>query len=148
MSRRPFTVEEVEKLIPTLEKIFTQVLQLRAAMKRAEQKLEKAGARLRVKTPAQDRSSEPVALRQARAMFEAYYEIMSEQVGHIELLGGQVKDIDLGLVDFPGKRGNQEILLCWKLGEKSVGFWHTVEGGFSSRRPIDELGPREPSSLD
>jgi hypothetical protein len=147
MPRRQFTVVEVEKLIPALERVFTQVLQLRSAMRREEQKLEKAGARLRTKNE-QDRGAEPIALRQARAMFEAYYEVVTEQVGQIEVLGGQVKDIDLGLVDFPGKRDKEEILLCWKLGEKSVGYWHPVDGGYSSRRPIDDLCPREPTSLD
>jgi hypothetical protein len=51
-------------------------------------------------------------------------------------LGVQVKDIDEGLVDFPALRRGETVLLCWKLGEDRVGFWHTIEEGFAGRRPL------------
>lgn len=148
MPRRHFTVGEIERLIPTLEQIFTQVLQLRMALRREEQKLERAG--VRVSGNAQDATSraEPQAVRHARAMFQGYYEALSDQISRIEALGGEVKDVDLGLVDFPGQRGTQEILLCWKLGERVLGFWHPVDAGYGARKPIDELVPREPPGLD
>jgi len=118
MARTHFTVGEVEELIPKLERIFTYVLQLRAG------------------------------LRAMEAVFRGFYEALSDEIENVRALGGQVKDIDSGLVDFPGRRGPEEILLCWKLGEKKIEFWHTVNGGFSSRRPIDEQIPRLPQRLD
>jgi hypothetical protein len=51
-------------------------------------------------------------------------------------LGGQVKDLDEGLVDFPARRGDEEVLLCWKLGEDEVGHWHGAEEGFAGRRAL------------
>jgi len=60
-------------------------------------------------------------------------------VNQIHGLGAQVKDADEGLVDFPALRDDEEILLCWKLGEDEIGFWHGLEDGFAGRRPIDEL---------
>jgi hypothetical protein len=55
----------------------------------------------------------------------------------IESLGCLVKDIDLGLVDFPAMLEDEPIYLCWKLGEPKVTHWHGVEEGFSARKPLD-----------
>lgn len=57
-------------------------------------------------------------------------------VNEIHGLGAQVKDLDEGLVDFPARRGDEEVLLCWRLGEPEVGFWHGLEEGFAGRRPL------------
>lgn len=60
-------------------------------------------------------------------------------VNEIHGLGAEVKDADEGLVDFPAIRGDEEVLLCWQLGEAEVRFWHGLEQGFAGRRPIEEL---------
>ncbi len=60
-------------------------------------------------------------------------------VNEIHGLGAQVKDADEGLVDFPALHGDEEVLLCWKLGEDEIAFWHDLEEGFAGRRPLDEL---------
>jgi hypothetical protein len=60
-------------------------------------------------------------------------------VNEIHGLGAQVKDADEGLVDFPALRGDEEILLCWRLGEDEIEFWHGLEEGFAGRRSLDEL---------
>jgi hypothetical protein len=57
-------------------------------------------------------------------------------VNEIHGLGAQVKDADEGLVDFPALRGEEEVLLCWKVGEEAVAFWHGLEEGFAGRRPL------------
>jgi hypothetical protein len=57
-------------------------------------------------------------------------------VTRIHELGALVKDLDQGLVDFPAQRGEEEVLLCWRLGEEEIGFWHGLEEGFSGRRPL------------
>jgi hypothetical protein len=149
MSRAHFTVGEVEALIPSLERIFVQVLQLRAGLRALGQKLDRAGVK-----PAHDDQTEaeadagPPAVRQAKAVFRGLDEALTDEVERVRSLGGEVKDLELGLVDFPSTRGGEEILLCWKLGEKSVGYWHAVDGGFASRRPIDAEVSTAPSRLD
>jgi hypothetical protein len=52
--------------------------------------------------------------------------------------GVMLKNIDDGLVDFPHMRGEQEVLLCWKLGEESITHWHDLESGYAGRQPLDE----------
>jgi hypothetical protein len=149
MSRRYFSVLEVEQLIPSLERIFIHVLQLRSAMRQQELLLEKAGVRMsRDLLGDDDDPRERIDVRQAKGLFKAYYEALGDELSKVRDLGGEVKDMDTGLVDFPGKRGDEEILLCWRLGEKSLGFWHTAEAGYAGRRPIDDQVPREPTRLD
>ena len=51
--------------------------------------------------------------------------------------GAIVKDLDDGLVDFPALRGGEEVLLCWRLGEDEVAYWHGLEEGFAGRKRLD-----------
>jgi hypothetical protein len=147
MARMHFTVGEVEELIPRLEQIFTDVLQLRAGLRQVEEKLDRAGVKMS-RDDLLESDSGPLEVRQAKAVFRGFYEALSDEIDNVRALGGEVKDLDSGLVDFPGRRGSEEILLCWKLGEKRIGFWHPVDAGFSARRPIDEQIPRLPQRLD
>jgi hypothetical protein len=67
-----------------------------------------------------------------KAMKEA-----TDTVAEIDEIGVQVKDLEQGLLDFPSVMEGQTVLLCWKLGEKEIGFWHTSEEGFAGRKPLD-----------
>jgi hypothetical protein len=58
-------------------------------------------------------------------------------VERLEELGVVLKDLDLGLLDFPSERDGEEVLLCWRVGEDSVVFWHGLADGFAGRKPID-----------
>jgi hypothetical protein len=136
MARAHFTVGEVEALIPTLEQIFVHVLQLRAGLRALGTKLDRAGVRMAGEEGLETESGPP-AVRQAKAVFRGLDEALTDELERVRAIGGEIKDLDMGLVDFPGLRSGEEILLCWKLGEKRVAFWHSVDGGFSSRRPID-----------
>jgi hypothetical protein len=160
MARALFTVAEVEALIPALERIFVQVLQLRAGLRALGQKLDRAGVKpsRQDSQDSDDGDSEaeleseiddgPPAVRQAKAVFRGLDEALNDELERIRSLGGEVKDLELGLVDFPSTREGEDILLCWKLGEKSIGYWHAVDGGFASRRPIDAQIASASSRLD
>jgi hypothetical protein len=58
-------------------------------------------------------------------------------VEKLEELGVVIKDLDLGLLDFPAEREGKDVLLCWHVGEDSVAFWHGLDEGFAGRKPID-----------
>jgi hypothetical protein len=58
-------------------------------------------------------------------------------VERLDELGVTVKDLDLGLLDFPSERDGAVVLLCWQVGEESVTSWHGLEEGFAGRKPID-----------
>ena len=66
-------------------------------------------------------------------------ELQDELLALIETIqshGCVVKDLDLGLVDFPALRGGELVNLCWKMNETTIGFWHSVDEGFASRKPL------------
>ncbi len=52
--------------------------------------------------------------------------------------GAIVKDLDMGLLDFPHLRDGREVYLCWRLGEERISWWHEVDAGLSGRQPLDE----------
>ena len=53
--------------------------------------------------------------------------------------GIEVKDVHTGLIDFYARRGAEVVYLCWRRGEPEVGYWHTLQGGFTGRKPIKEF---------
>jgi hypothetical protein len=57
-------------------------------------------------------------------------------IARIEAMGCIVKDLDLGLIDFPAVRAGEDVFLCWKLGESAVAYWHGIDEGFSFRKPL------------
>lgn len=57
-------------------------------------------------------------------------------VDQIQGIGAEVKDLELGLVDFPAERRGETVLLCWKVGEDAISFWHGYEEGFAGRKPL------------
>jgi hypothetical protein len=61
---------------------------------------------------------------------------IAECVRQINQAGVQVKDVDEGLLDFPARRGDEDVLLCWKVGEPEIAFWHGLEEGFAGRKPL------------
>lgn len=60
-------------------------------------------------------------------------------IHRIESFGCIIKDIDLGLLDFPSYREGEPVYLCWKSGEPEIAFWHGAEEGFAHRKPLDFL---------
>ncbi len=147
MARTHYTVGDVEALIPALERIFTDILQLRAALRGIEIKLERANVRMS-REELLESDDGPADVRRSKALFRGFYETLSDAIERVRALGGEVKDVEIGLVDFPGRRRGEDILLCWRFGEKTVGYWHSVDSGFAGRRPIDDEIARAPQQPD
>ena len=61
---------------------------------------------------------------------------ISDCAEQINQAGAQVKSLEEGLLDFPAKRGEEDVLLCWKLGEDEIRFWHGTDEGFSARKGL------------
>jgi hypothetical protein len=78
----------------------------------------------------------PAELAEAAAVVEREARELARPVDEIGAHGAQVKDVDEGLIDFPARRGDETVLLCWRLGEDEIAYWHTVEDGFAGRRPL------------
>jgi hypothetical protein len=73
-----------------------------------------------------------------RAQRDRSLQEIKDVLAEIDAMGVQVKDLDIGLLDFPCKVDGEVVLLCWKLGEDAITHWHGVDEGFRGRKPIDE----------
>jgi hypothetical protein len=132
--RRLFTVEEVNELIPALEVVMGHLLQNAHQIRDAVL----ATARQLGKHPDEIRAADLIAVRPE---LERNLEAIREAMAQIAGMGGEVKGLDLGLVDFPSEIDGQEVLLCWQFGEREVGFYHLPDEGFAGRKPLAGSGP-------
>jgi hypothetical protein len=78
----------------------------------------------------------PATLAETAAEVERLARELAQTVDEIAGHGAQVKDLDEGLIDFPARRHGETVLLCWKLGEDEIRYWHTLEGGFAGRQDL------------
>ena len=86
--------------------------------------------------PGRDRRREA---QRIRLRMQGIVDQMAAAVAQIDRLGITLRDIERGLIDFPALAGGRQVWLCWQLGEDAVEYWHELETGFGSRRPLIEL---------
>jgi hypothetical protein len=79
---------------------------------------------------------DPGELAEVEAEIARLAKEVARCVNEIHGLGAEVKDADEGLIDFPALRGDEEILLCWRVGEQRIAYWHGLEDGFAGRQPL------------
>jgi hypothetical protein len=70
-------------------------------------------------------------------------QVLIRSLETLQAAGVLVKDARGGLLDFPARREGRLVMLCWKVGETALAYWHEAEGGFAGRRRVDEDGPWE-----
>ena len=75
-------------------------------------------------------------LSRAANRLEQLTEQVRQALTEIAGMGGVTKDLGLGLVDFPHVRDGRVVNLCWKFGERAVGYWHGLDEGYANRRPL------------
>jgi hypothetical protein len=127
-----FTLEEATALLPTIRPILERIIVLRARLERTERDLVNLHWKARTNGHANHEGSFGDG-QSARTDLMA--EINAELV-KIHDLGVELKDPALGLIDFPSLRGNTIVYLCWRLGERSISYWHDTDTGFAGRQPL------------
>lgn len=139
MNHKLFSVAEADALLPRLRPLVER-------LRGAAQELREAGARVGelvarhgeagVDKPTNpDRDAYWALVARARDAEERLQALLDE----VRFLGAEVKDLEMGLLDFPTRRDGETVLLCWRLEEERVGFWHDLRSGFAGRRPLEEL---------
>ena len=78
----------------------------------------------------------PATLAETAAEVDRIARSLAQTVDEIARHGAEVKDLDEGLIDFPALRHGETVLLCWKLGEDEIRFWHRLEDGFAGRQEL------------
>ena len=131
---KTFTLSEAQTLLPVLEAL---LLKARAAGARAgelEREMQQLSQRIFMSGGMHVDVS---AAARRRAEREKSQKEAENTLAEIDEIGVQVKVLEKGLLDFPCLMDGQTVLLCWKLGEKEIGFWHTTDAGFAGRQPLD-----------
>jgi hypothetical protein len=129
---RYFTPKEANAALERVRPLAEQMVERRRAMLAAQAREEELGARV----AGNGGGIDPGEPARAGAAVEEEAKAIAQLVDEIHSLGAQVKDIDTGLLDFPSLREGEEILLCWRVGEEDIRYWHTLDGGFAGRQPL------------
>ena len=132
MSRR-FTLEEAESLLPEIGKAIQEALSLKSEFEQAQGELQAITQRvIMLGGVLLDRE----ATQLIRLRRDTSAERLKAAINSIQEFGCIIKDLDIGLVDFPTLFRGEEVYLCWKLGESEVGWWHEIDTGYASRQPL------------
>jgi hypothetical protein len=131
---RFFTLQAAEKILPHVASAIRDAISLKADSEQMDQEWQRFSARLAVLGGVRVDRAAVLEQKNRRAHTAAALERAVEKVHEFGCL---VKDLDIGLIDFPTLLEGQEVYLCWKLGEAGIQFWHGVQEGFRGRKPID-----------
>jgi hypothetical protein len=134
MGKKYFTVQEADQLIPYLEVDIQQLRDIKQEyMRKAMQlrDLQKQGSTI----PASMPQSDPFALEAGLEFLQIEARTVADS---IRMKGAELKDVDSGLVDFPAILHGKEVLLCWRMGEARIEFYHGLDDGFRGRRRLTE----------
>ncbi|MBA3718364.1 MAG: DUF2203 domain-containing protein [Actinobacteria bacterium] len=129
---RYFTQEEANALLSAVRPLAERMVAHRAALDRAQGRLGEFLEHI----SGNGGGLQPAELAEAHAAVEQEAGGIARCVDGIQELGGMVKDVGEGLVDFLAKREHEDVLLCWKLGEDEIAHWHGLEEGFAGRKPV------------
>jgi hypothetical protein len=129
---RYFTVEQANEALREVRPLTEELVEHRRALL----ELQELQSSLNQRIAGNGGNVEPRELQDVQERLDEEVAGIARCVARIHEAGGLVKDLDAGLVDFPARREGVEVLLCWRLGEEEVGYWHGLEEGFSGRKPL------------
>ena len=135
MSNRTFTLQEAESLLPVLESLLRAAIDGKKLVEAVDTEFQEVAHRVFLNGGTY---LNIVLLARRKAEREKALQRIKDALADIDATGVQVKDLDIGLLDFPCEVNGRTVLLCWKLGEKGITHWHGISEGFAGRKPIDE----------
>jgi hypothetical protein len=132
---RFFTLQQAEQLLPEVQSAMQEAIALKSEYQRSETAWQSFSRRITLLGGVQ---VDPSELQEQKRARETNVRRLKAAIGRIHEFGCLVKDLDVGLIDFPTLLEGVEVYLCWKVGETGIHFWHGVEEGFRGRKPIDQ----------
>lgn len=143
---KTFTLDEAQALLPVLESLLKRAIDAKGAAEELQQEM---AALIRRIFTSGGMFIDPTAAQKRKVALEALVQRAKDAIEEIDATGVQVKDLDVGLLDFPCILEGETVLLCWKRGESRIDYWHRVEDGFAGRQPIDaRFGRSTPEKLN
>lgn len=131
---KTFTLEEAHTLLPVLQSLLKRAMEGKQLIEQIDLDLQNVKHRILLSGGL---LVDVAGLARRRAERDKAMQSIKDAMAEIDSIGVQVKDLDIGLLDFPCQVEDEIVLLCWKYGEEKIDFWHGVEEGFAGRKPID-----------
>jgi hypothetical protein len=139
---KTFSLDEAQSLLPVLESLLKRAIEGKNIAEEKEAKLQELRQRIFLSG---GMLVDVISVGRQRAEIDKFVQQAKDAVSEIDAIGVQVKDLDTGLLDFPFIINGEIVLLCWKMGESQIDYWHTVDAGFRGRQPLDErFGRKKP----
>ncbi len=135
MADRSFTFDEAQSLLPVLESLLRTAIDGKKLIETVDAEFQELAHRVFLSGGL---LVNIVQVARRKAEREKTIRRVKDALAEIDSAGVQVKDLDIGLLDFPCEVEGRTVLLCWKLGETGITHWHGTDEGFASRKPIDE----------
>lgn len=129
-----FSVQEANDALERVRPLAEEMVRHRRALRELEDEHEA----LAVTAAGNGHGFDPRSAEARMDAVQAEQTALAECVSRIQAAGVQVKDLDTGLLDFPSERDGDVVLLCWRVGEPEIGWWHTAEEGFAGRKPLTD----------
>jgi hypothetical protein len=134
MSTRTFTLDEAQDLLSVLESLLRTSIDGKKAIESVEAEFQALAHQIFLRG---GMSLNILHLARRKAEREKALQKVKDAMAEIDAMGVQVKDLDIGLLDFPCEVDGEIVLLCWRLGEKGITHWHRISEGFAGRKPVD-----------
>jgi hypothetical protein len=132
---RFFTLQDARGELPRVERVIRDAVASKSRYTEADQSIQTLTHRIMIMGGILvDRA----VVEETNSLRERSAERLKSALEEIEEIGCVVKDLDVGLVDFPTLLRGEEVYLCWRMGEPDIEFWHGVHEGFAGRKPIDQ----------
>ena len=137
MAARYFTLEEANELLPQIASSMERALQIHGLLRGALAQLGQAGVQVSADVlTGETMVRAPAEIERLIVHARMLYTSLQDEMGAIEALGAEVKDVESGLVDFHSfLDGTEEVLLCWRIGEARIEHYHGLTTGFAGRKP-------------
>ena len=135
MADRSLTLDEAQSLLPILESLLRTAIEGKKLIETVDAELQELAHRVFLSGGL---LVNIVQVARRKAEREKTIQRVKDTLAEIDATGVQVKDLDIGLLDFPCQVEGRTVLLCWKLGEPGITHWHDTSEGFAGRKPIDD----------
>jgi hypothetical protein len=132
---RYFTLDEARAALPTVGRLIREAVQSKGRYSEAEALLQNLAQRILMMGGL---SVDTAAAEAWKSQYDSGGQILRASMERIEEMGVLVKDLDIGLVDFPTLFRDEEVYLCWRMDEDDIDHWHGIHEGFSARKAIDK----------
>jgi hypothetical protein len=132
---RTFTLREAQSMLPVLESLLRKSIESKALIEEIDEEFSTLSERIFLNG---GMLVDVRACARRKAQREKAIQVAKDTLSEINAIGVQVKDLEIGLLDFPCRVNGEIVLLCWKMGEPTITHWHNTEEGYAGRRPIDD----------